>query len=177
MATDVGKVGFRVRGDWSSASTYEVMDVVSYNNGLYVAKQNVPANTAPTNTTYWQTAVDGSTFYNITNETSKITYAEGVSSTTGRTRVYKFGKLVVMQLQLSCTVSTTNGMTIFTVDDSLKPVTMVVSSVVIQSTSNGAIYGFGNIWIPADSNEFKVALKNIDSNGNAFVGTVVYFTA
>ena len=82
-----------------------------------------------------------------------------------------------MQLQLSCTVSTTNGMTIFTVDDSLKPATMVVSSVVIQSTSNGAIYGFGNIWSPADSNEFKVALKNIDSNGNAFVGTVVYFTA
>ena len=177
MATDVGKVGFRARGDWSSASTYEVMDVVSYNNGLYVAKQNVPANTAPTNTTYWQTAVDGSTFYNITDETAKITLASGVTDAQHRTKAYRFGKLIVMQLQLTCTVSTTNGMTIFTVDNSLKPTTMIVSSVTIQSTSNGAVYGFGNIWIPADSNEFKVALKNIDSNGNAFVGTVVYFTA
>lgn len=56
MATDLGKVGMRARGDWSSSVTYEVMDAVSYNNGLYIAKQNVPENTAPPNTTYWQVA-------------------------------------------------------------------------------------------------------------------------
>lgn len=58
MATDLGKVGMRMRGTWNSSATYEVLDVVSYNNGLYIAKQNVPANTAPTNTTYWQLAFD-----------------------------------------------------------------------------------------------------------------------
>jgi len=57
MATDLGKVGMRMRGDWSSSATYEVLDAVSYNGGLYIAKQAVPANTAPTNTTYWQAAV------------------------------------------------------------------------------------------------------------------------
>lgn len=57
MATDLGKVGMRARGDWSSSATYEVMDVVSYNRGLYIAKQAVPANTLPTNTTYWQVAL------------------------------------------------------------------------------------------------------------------------
>lgn len=59
MATDLGKVGMVLKGAWSSSATYEVMDAVSYNNGLYIAKQAVPANTAPTNTTYWQVAISG----------------------------------------------------------------------------------------------------------------------
>lgn len=57
MATDLGKVGIVMKGDWSSSATYEVLDAVSYNGGLYIAKQDVSANTAPTNTTYWQAAV------------------------------------------------------------------------------------------------------------------------
>ena len=56
MATLVGKVGMVMKGAWNSSVTYEVLDAVSYANGLYIAKQNVPANTAPTNTTYWQAA-------------------------------------------------------------------------------------------------------------------------
>lgn len=56
-ATDLGKVGMRARGSWSNSTTYEVLDIVSYNNSLYIAKQAVPANTAPTDTTYWQPAI------------------------------------------------------------------------------------------------------------------------
>ena len=63
MATDLGKVGMRAIGDWSNSATYEVLDVVSYQNGLYVAKQAVPANTVPTNTTYWQNAVSYSDIF------------------------------------------------------------------------------------------------------------------
>lgn len=58
MATLIGKVGIVMKGDYNSANTYEVLDAVSYNGGLYVAKQAVPANTLPTNTTYWQKAID-----------------------------------------------------------------------------------------------------------------------
>ena len=57
-ATDLGKVGIVMKGTWSSSATYEVLDAVSYNGGLYIAKQAVPANTLPTNTTYWQMATD-----------------------------------------------------------------------------------------------------------------------
>lgn len=57
MATDLGKVGMRMRGDWDSSTAYEVLDTVEYNGGSYIAKQAVPANTAPTNTTYWQVAM------------------------------------------------------------------------------------------------------------------------
>lgn len=69
MATDLGKVGMVMKGDYNSASTYEALDVVSYNNGLYVAKQNVPAGTVPTNTTYWQKAIglnaESQTLHNV----------------------------------------------------------------------------------------------------------------
>lgn len=57
MATDIGKVGIVMKGDWSSSATYEVLDAVSYENGLYIAKYSVPAGTEPTNTTYWQKAI------------------------------------------------------------------------------------------------------------------------
>jgi hypothetical protein len=55
--TDIGRAGMVMKGDYNSASTYETLDAVSYSNALYVAKQNVPAGTVPTNTTYWQTAI------------------------------------------------------------------------------------------------------------------------
>ena len=57
---DLGKVGLVLKGSWNNAATYEVLDVVTYNNGLYIAKQDVPANTLPTDTTYWQVGFDSS---------------------------------------------------------------------------------------------------------------------
>lgn len=60
MATDIGKVGIVMKGTWSSSTTYEVLDAVYYNNSTYISKQAVPAGTLPTNTTYWQVALDSS---------------------------------------------------------------------------------------------------------------------
>ena len=65
--TDIGRAGMVMKGDYNSASTYETLDAVSYNNGLYVAKQNVPVNTYPTNTAYWQKAA---TATDITTKTA-----------------------------------------------------------------------------------------------------------
>ena len=56
-ATDLGKVGIIMKGNYNAANTYEVLDAVYYSGGTYIAKQAVPANTAPTNTTYWQAEV------------------------------------------------------------------------------------------------------------------------
>lgn len=56
MATDLGKVGIVLKGNWSNSATYQILDAVTYNGCLYIAKQAVPANTTPTNTTYWQAA-------------------------------------------------------------------------------------------------------------------------
>ena len=66
--TDIGRAGIVMKGNYNSASTYETLDAVSYSNALYIAKQDVPAGTVPTNTTYWQKAIDGASFLNMFND-------------------------------------------------------------------------------------------------------------
>ena len=90
MATDLGKVGMVMKGEWNSSLTYEVLDAVSYQGGLYIAKQSVPANTAPTNTTYWQTG------FKITNQTLDISNIKLEYDTAGSTAP-------------TATLNTTNG--------------------------------------------------------------------
>lgn len=58
MASLVGRVGLVLKGAWDSDAAYDIMDVVTYNNSVYIAKQLVPAGTLPTNTTYWEVALD-----------------------------------------------------------------------------------------------------------------------
>ena len=93
-ATDLGKVGIVMKGAWSSSPTYEALDAVSYNGGLYIAKQAVPANTAPTNTTYWQSAIDLAS--------ANVSYtknADNVSSLSGEIR--KSGDIVTINANLT----------------------------------------------------------------------------
>ena len=58
MATNVGKVGIVMKGAYNSSNAYEVLDAVTYNSGLYIAKKDAPAGTTPTNTNYWQQAIN-----------------------------------------------------------------------------------------------------------------------
>ena len=102
MATDLGKVGMRARGDWTSSATYEVLDVVSYQNGLYVAKQAVPANTVPTNTTYWQVAINYSTIY--TQVPSLITSADWKHSVGFTCLTYGYFVAIMGNKMYICTV-------------------------------------------------------------------------
>jgi len=114
MATDLGKVGIVMKGDWSNSATYEELDAVSYNNGLYIAKQAVPANTVPTNTTYWQLAVNGvnssygefSFMYSTANTATEIN-ANNISSGTFPTsgRCYIGIKDISSSYGYSCSIS------------------------------------------------------------------------
>lgn len=55
MATiNLGRVSFVMKGDYSSSATYIRLDVVTSDGVSYAAKQDVPAGTPVTNTTYWQ---------------------------------------------------------------------------------------------------------------------------
>lgn len=110
MATDLGKVGMRMRGDWNSSATYEVLDAVTYNGALYIAKQAVPANTLPTNTTYWQTALKTTsqeldisnvrleyTSSGATNPTATLNTASGASA------IYRNGNTVTFMFIFNIT--------------------------------------------------------------------------
>lgn len=60
MATyTLGRIGLRICGEYSATTSYEKLDSVTYNGSSYVAKQDVEAGIAPTNTTYWTLMAQG----------------------------------------------------------------------------------------------------------------------
>ena len=97
MATNIGRVGMVMKGNYNSANTYSALDVVSYQQGLYVAKQNVPAGTTPANTTYWQAAI--TTGYPKT--AIDITAAEGFEI--GVNESYRIGDVCYISFNLTAT--------------------------------------------------------------------------
>jgi hypothetical protein len=88
MATDLGKVGIVMKGTWSNSTPYEVLDAVYYGDATYIAKQDVPANTLPTNTTYWQQALSIGG-----GETKNVSPSTAVTAT--YTVCRSFGKLII----------------------------------------------------------------------------------
>lgn len=66
---NLGKVGFRIRGDYIEGDVYEMLDVVYFNNSSYASKYNNNV-TDPTNNEYWQVLIaDSSDLKNYTNTT------------------------------------------------------------------------------------------------------------
>lgn len=100
MATDVGKVGIVMKGAYNSENTYENLDCVSYNGGLYIAKQNVPANTAPTNTTYWQVGIDAASLAQYENIAPDLTATNATVDYAYKAQV---GKIVALALSITAT--------------------------------------------------------------------------
>lgn len=54
---DAGRIGFVIKGDYSSSTTYEFLDVVYYQNATYIARKTTTG-VLPTVTTDWFCAVD-----------------------------------------------------------------------------------------------------------------------
>lgn len=59
-----GRVLLIPRGDYDSNTTYEMLDIVSYNGSSYIAKGTTTGN-LPTNTTYWQLSAYGGQASNL----------------------------------------------------------------------------------------------------------------
>ncbi len=81
MATqliDLGNIRFIWKGDWVQANTYELNDVVRYNNIVWVYVNQLPAaNTNVTNTTYWSRMVEGSEIPPTENQAGKVLKTDG----------------------------------------------------------------------------------------------------
>ena len=59
-----GRVLLMPKGDYDPNTTYEMLDIVSYNGSSYIAKGTTTGN-LPTNTTYWQLSAYGGQASNI----------------------------------------------------------------------------------------------------------------
>ena len=115
MATDLGKVGMRMRGDWDSSTAYEVLDAVSYLGSLYIAKENVPENTTPTNTTYWQQALDAG----YPKTAIEVSGAEGW--TVASNNSYRIGNVCYIDIVLQTSNSITDRTPCCTVGSNAAP--------------------------------------------------------
>ena len=56
--TVLGKVCVTPKGAWDSTNPYDILDIVTYDGGAYLSKQDVPVSTAITDTTYWLQIVE-----------------------------------------------------------------------------------------------------------------------
>ncbi len=89
---NIGRVRLGFKGVWNTTATYTALDVVNYQGSSYAAKINVPANVAPTNTTYWEIiaskgsdGVDGATGFQGATGPEGPQGPQGVQGTTGPT--------------------------------------------------------------------------------------------
>lgn len=62
----LGKVKVTPKGAYKSGTNYEVLDIVTYNGGSFIARSNTSAN--PTNKTYWQVIAEKGDDYVMTEE-------------------------------------------------------------------------------------------------------------
>ena len=71
IETDLGKVVLLPMGIYTSTSTYNFLDFVSYEGNSYVAKQNVPIGVTTGNNDYWQLLAEkGGDIQNISLSTT-----------------------------------------------------------------------------------------------------------
>lgn len=62
MSAIAGRVAIVPKGTWNSVVSYQKLDAVSYEDGLYIAKTDVSAGTLPTDTSKWMFCVGGGTY-------------------------------------------------------------------------------------------------------------------
>jgi hypothetical protein len=150
-ATDLGKVGMVMKGAYNSANTYEALDAVSYNAGLYVAKQDVPANTVPTDTTYWQVAISASDLIQPQDFTDS--YQSGDT-------LYDRVKKIIKKVYESAYTKSAQGLLI---------------GGVVGFQYMGIAYGMMNIAIaPGFNNVFKLRVVNTATTPTAYDCNAMY---
>ena len=79
MSASAGKVMPRPMGEYNGATEYKILDIVTYNDRPYMAKQTTTGN-LPTNTTYWMLLLDFPTLVDDapTQNSQNLVYSGGV---------------------------------------------------------------------------------------------------
>ena len=67
MSASAGRVLIIPRGDYNSATTYNMLDMVFYSGKSYICKQTSTGND-PTNTVYWQIMIDGASEFSALSD-------------------------------------------------------------------------------------------------------------
>lgn len=158
-ATDLGKVGIVTKGAWSSSATYEVLDAVYYNGETYIAKQSVPANTLPTNTTYWQPALTA------TVQVGTISNPKSIYSGS----IKKTGHVVELFAEIYPINTLDDEDTIGTLSDDFKPAYRRNMAFPVLNANGSDVAGHVQVRVGADGNIVLKKMPDMIAAGNGFL--------
>ena len=94
-----GRVLLMPKGEYNAATTYQLLDIVSYNGSSYIAKGETTGN-LPTNTTYWQLSAYGGDAANVSANFATV------ETTAYASQHYDVGNLLINASSQLCEVTT-----------------------------------------------------------------------
>ena len=120
--TKIGRVRMGWKGTWDNATPYNSLDAVFHQGETYVARIDVPAGTAITNTTFWQLVAKkgdtGPAGTDATVNATDVAAAGGVlSDPTGVTGADAVTNIISMTQAEYNAIGTPNAATIYIITD------------------------------------------------------------
>ena len=118
----IGRVRIGWKGTWDNLTAYAAQDAVYHQGETYVARIDVPAGTAITNTTFWQLVAKkgdtGPAGADATVNSTDVAAAGGVlSDPTGVTGADAVANILSMTQAEYNAISTPNAATIYAITD------------------------------------------------------------
>ena len=161
MATvNLGRVSFVIKGAWSDSATYKRLDVVYSGGTSYVAKQNVPAGTAVSNTSYWQKLISSSYDLAVENgfDGTEAEWVENISDI-DEAKTAALGEINTLLGTIPNDYSTLSD----DVDDLKDNVSNLTAATSIRTTASGAIAHFTDAAVATLS--LDIAIEPIQEEG------------
>lgn len=167
-----GRVLLMPKGDYNPATTYELLDLVTYQNSSYIAKGTTTGN-LPTDSTYWQLSAFGGNIANLTGnfaevETSTIAQA---SHSIGDIFVDSDSNLVEATAQINindtiaigtnCALTTVEALIAKVIASTLK---FIANNEISVQTDLDTVTTFGDYYKSSQSFYVTNAPTGIDSN-------------
>lgn len=140
MAQSAGKVMFRFRGEYNSETTYEILDIVTYDGSSYGAKKATLGN-EPQDGEFWQTLASGATGGGASygnSDTASATAAKVVTTTNGKFKL-KTGASVFVKF---ANADTAGSCTLNVDSTGAKPILLNGVAIPANTLTNTTVFEF-----------------------------------
>lgn len=138
---------YRNAGTWIVGNEYKEMNFVAYNNEMYMALQDVPANTSITNTNYWlYIGLHGEQGASGVNVRQQYDYSSG--------KTYNINDIVVYQGQMYVALKSNTGVFPTNSDTWLLYQRVVKATIYVSNVAQTEELVNGKIWFKTQSDPY-----------------------
>lgn len=138
---------YRNAGTWIVGNEYKEMNFVAYNNEMYIALQDVPANTSITNTNYWlYIGLHGEQGASGVNVRQQYDYSSG--------KTYNINDIVVYQGQMYVALKSNTGVFPTNSDTWLLYQRVVKATIYVSNVAPTEELVNGKIWFKTQSDPY-----------------------